>query len=247
MFGGSNADIKNHPYVAELLAKSIDDEPFCGGTLIAPQYVLTAVSCLAWLPFDMHVSLGGQKNKGRSSRKAEQIRVVETYRHPVFNSTWLPYDVALLKLKKPSTHKPARLCDADGSDNKPGTMASVFGAVKLQEFLWAGGTTLFAVRRTVLGGPEKFDILQLNACHPASFKSCNVTPVTATLRPSHIFLRPIAEDGEMHHHASKVSSRAVTEQKVAAGLSKLAVVVTDTVGAKGLGAWARQRPQQLIR
>ncbi|KAG2781984.1 hypothetical protein PC129_g4489 [Phytophthora cactorum] len=127
MFGGSNADIKNHPYVAELLAKSIDDEPFCGGTLIAPQYVLTAVSCLAWLPFDMHVSLGGQKNKGRSSRKAEQIRVVETYRHPVFNSTWLPYDVALLKLKKPSTHKPARLCDADGSDNKPGTMASVFG------------------------------------------------------------------------------------------------------------------------
>ncbi|KAG3174989.1 hypothetical protein PC128_g17909 [Phytophthora cactorum] len=127
MFGGSNADIKNHPYVAELLAKSIDDEPFCGGTLIAPQYVLTAVSCLAWLPFDMHVPLGGQKNKGRSSRKAEQIRVVETYRHPVFNSTWLPYDVALLKLKKPSTHKPARLCDADGSDNKPGTMASVFG------------------------------------------------------------------------------------------------------------------------
>ncbi|KAG6946296.1 hypothetical protein JG688_00016111 [Phytophthora aleatoria] len=100
MFGGSNADNKKHPYVAELLAKSITDERFCGGTLIAPQYVLTA---------------------------AEQIRVVETYRHPVFNSTWLPYDVALLKLEKPSTHKPARLCDADGSDNKPGTMASVFG------------------------------------------------------------------------------------------------------------------------
>ncbi|KAG2769914.1 hypothetical protein Pcac1_g19023 [Phytophthora cactorum] len=64
---------------------------------------------------------------GRKSRKAEQIRAVEGFRHPLHNSTLLTYDVALLKLEKPSTHKPARLCDADGSDNKPGTMATVLG------------------------------------------------------------------------------------------------------------------------
>ncbi|KAG2883871.1 hypothetical protein PC117_g25925 [Phytophthora cactorum] len=127
IYGGSNADINKYPYVAALFVEGTDGVPFCGGTLIAPQYVLTTVPCLEWFPLDLQVSLGTPRGKGRKSRKAEQIRAVEAFRHPLHNSTWLTYDVALLKLEKPSTHKPARLCDADGSDNKPGTMATVLG------------------------------------------------------------------------------------------------------------------------
>ncbi|RAW20423.1 hypothetical protein PC110_g23135, partial [Phytophthora cactorum] len=119
IYGGSNADINKYPYVAALLVEGTDDVPFCSGTLIAPQYVLTTATCIKWFPLDLQVSLGTPRVKDRKSGKAGQIRAVEVFRHPLHNSTLLTYDVALLKLEKPSTHKPARLCDADGSDNKP--------------------------------------------------------------------------------------------------------------------------------
>ncbi|KAF4028935.1 Trypsin [Phytophthora infestans] len=59
--------------------------------------------------------------------KVEKIRAIETFRHPLYNSTWSTYDVALLNFEKPSTHSSVRLGDAGGSDNKPGTMATVLG------------------------------------------------------------------------------------------------------------------------
>ncbi|KUF96194.1 Cyclin-dependent kinase 5 [Phytophthora nicotianae] len=127
IFGGSSADISKYSYIAKLIAGDMEDAPLCAGALIAPQYVLTSVYCLGWFQLDMHVSLGGQKNKDQGSQKSERIRAVEAFRHPMYNSTWYTYDVALIKLEKPSTHKPVRLTGADGSDAKVGTMASVFG------------------------------------------------------------------------------------------------------------------------
>ncbi|KAG3166078.1 hypothetical protein PC128_g19800 [Phytophthora cactorum] len=64
---------------------------------------------------------------GRGSRKAEQIRVIEAFRHSLYYAKFLLYDVAILKLERPSVHQPARLCAADGSANKPGTVATVLG------------------------------------------------------------------------------------------------------------------------
>ncbi|ETM98363.1 hypothetical protein PPTG_19593 [Phytophthora nicotianae INRA-310] len=127
IFGGSSADISKYSYVAKLIAGDMEDAPLCAGALIAPQYVLTSVYCLGWFQLDMHVSLGGQKNKDQGSQKSERIRAVELFRHPMYNSTWYTYDVALMKLEKPSAHKPVRLTGADGSDAKAGTMATVFG------------------------------------------------------------------------------------------------------------------------
>ncbi|ETK97215.1 hypothetical protein L915_00214 [Phytophthora nicotianae] len=127
IYGGSNADISKYSYVAKLIPGDAEDVLLCGGTLIAPQYVLTTVYCLGWFPLDLHVSLGGQKNKHKGSPKSERIRAVELFRHPMYNSTWYTYDVAVIKLEKPSTHKPARLTGADGSDAKAGTIATVFG------------------------------------------------------------------------------------------------------------------------
>ncbi|KAG3183287.1 hypothetical protein PC128_g14265 [Phytophthora cactorum] len=157
IYGGSNADINKYPYVAALLVEGTDDVPFCSGTLIAPQYVLTTATCIKWFPLDLHVSLGTPRVKDRKSGKAGQIRAVEVFRHPLHNSTLLTYDVALLKLEKSSTHKPARLCDADGSDNKPGTMATVLGWGLLKEEVVA--ETLQSVDAEIipddddLGGP----------------------------------------------------------------------------------------------
>ncbi|KAG3088107.1 hypothetical protein PI125_g18443 [Phytophthora idaei] len=40
---------------------------------------------------------------------------------------FLPYDLAILKLERPSVHQPACLGAADGWDNMPGTVATVLG------------------------------------------------------------------------------------------------------------------------
>ncbi|KAI9994626.1 hypothetical protein PInf_011375 [Phytophthora infestans] len=124
IYGGSDADMRKNPYVAALV---LDGAAYCSGTLVAPQYVLTTAICLEGIELDMRVSFGTQRGKDWGSRKAEQIRVVEAFQHPLYNSTWLTYDIALIKLEKPSAQKPARLVSADGSHTKPGTMATALG------------------------------------------------------------------------------------------------------------------------
>ncbi|GMF35637.1 unnamed protein product [Phytophthora lilii] len=127
LYGGSNADFKKYPYMA-----GIQNGPYgegvCGGALIAPQYVLTAANCFDLNNLtDLHVSLGSRYTSGRGTKTSEQIRVVEIFQHPLYNKSLLAYDVGLVKLEKPATHQPAKLCAADGSDNTPGTMATVVG------------------------------------------------------------------------------------------------------------------------
>ncbi|KAG7376159.1 hypothetical protein PHYPSEUDO_014199 [Phytophthora pseudosyringae] len=80
--------------------------------------------------YDVYVSLGTKNESGRGSKKSEQIRVVEAFCHPIFRMVdivGMTHDVGVFKLEKPSKHQPARLPATDGSDNKPGTMATVLG------------------------------------------------------------------------------------------------------------------------
>ncbi|KAG6955329.1 hypothetical protein JG687_00011282 [Phytophthora cactorum] len=60
------------------------------------------------------------------SQKVEQICVVEAFHHPLYSSTWLTYDVAVL-LEKPASHQRAMFSVADGSDSKHGAMATALG------------------------------------------------------------------------------------------------------------------------
>lgn len=102
IYGGSNANIGNHMYMAGLRAEGPDSDPFCGGTLIAPQYILTAGHCFEFPMYDVYVSLGSKYRSGKGSRKSELIRVAEAFRHPLYrmsnNFTAVTHAVGLLKL-----------------------------------------------------------------------------------------------------------------------------------------------------
>ncbi|ETL88194.1 hypothetical protein L917_12702 [Phytophthora nicotianae] len=131
IYGGSNASINKHMYMTGLHANGSDSDVFCGGTLIAPQLILTAGHCLEWDMFDVYISLGSKYRWGGGSQHSEMIRAIEAYRHPLYrllrSTKGITHDVALLKLERPSKLQPAHLPAVDGSDNKPGVIASALG------------------------------------------------------------------------------------------------------------------------
>ncbi|KAI9988324.1 hypothetical protein PInf_021723 [Phytophthora infestans] len=101
IWGGSDANIDKYPFLANLRIPFLE-ETFCAGTLIAP-------------------------HAGSGSGEAISVPVIEGFLHPLYKKKEHLYDVALLKLKTPIKRKTAKLCAADGSDNKVGTMGTVLG------------------------------------------------------------------------------------------------------------------------
>ncbi|OWZ08985.1 hypothetical protein PHMEG_00018388 [Phytophthora megakarya] len=131
IFGGSIADIDSHKYVASLHNYGVTSDKFCAGMLISPEFLITAGHCLNTPMFNVWAIIGSNHRMGGGSRNSEMIKVVEAFRHPMYNSSndfvTIPYDVALLKLETPSKIKPVRLAAADGSDSKAGSMATTLG------------------------------------------------------------------------------------------------------------------------
>jgi len=110
------------------------DEPWCGGTVISNQWIMTAAHCIEDREKPFTVKLG-VFNKYKNDEPGEVVSVVsDIVPHPNFNfsaSCCAPYDIALLKLEKPVEYTdhitPICLPNAEDKDAKAGTEAILTG------------------------------------------------------------------------------------------------------------------------
>lgn len=117
ILGGQNAKPSSWPWASAILhahIPNIYDAQYCGGALIAEDWILTAGHCV-WLysqngtpvgvkaPSTIEVAVGAYDlNNYNGARRA----VTSVIPHPSFDPQDLDHDIALLKLESPSDQEP---------------------------------------------------------------------------------------------------------------------------------------------
>ena len=135
IIGGVPAEKDKYPWMTALLwqdVKDNEDAQFCGGSLIAPDWVLTAAHCVVdedtgkLVTRKIDVFLGAVDLKDDSS---ERIAVKEIIKHDKYNRHTTDFDVALLHLAKPSKQTPVSIIPSGDPNDlvTPGTMATIIG------------------------------------------------------------------------------------------------------------------------
>lgn len=118
IIGGTQASAREFPFLAEVRT----GVSLCGGSLIAPGWILTAAHCGA-----DYVVLGKYTLDAASDPCEERINVQARYPHPLYDALAHTNDIQLIKLETPSTYNPIKLWDGVGTTGAVGATLMVAG------------------------------------------------------------------------------------------------------------------------
>ena len=98
VFGGSDAKVGQFPYLVSL--RRMHDEHFCGGSIIANNWVLSAAHCTEGEmanPSNFFVMSGALRIRGEGNRHNPDF----VANHPLYNKAKIDNDISLIRVVRP--------------------------------------------------------------------------------------------------------------------------------------------------
>jgi len=139
IIGGTDANPDDYPWAAALLQSTVSDgfnAQFCGGTLIARRWVLTAAHCVEALSSASEVEVAIGINNLNNISITDRITINNIFVHPDYDTNSLDNDIALLELATPSNNTVLSIADNSFTDNiATGELMTIigWGSVKATE------------------------------------------------------------------------------------------------------------------
>ncbi|MEV8530762.1 serine protease [Streptomyces sp. NPDC051211] len=131
IIGGSQASIKQYPYMAQVFSTDSQNRGyFCSGAVVSPTKILTAAHCVVNRNWKKGAVVTGATHRADSSSLygGKVFAVKKAWAHPAYNASKIDNDVAVLTLAKPTNAKPIKVTtSSDKASYKPGTSALALG------------------------------------------------------------------------------------------------------------------------
>lgn len=126
VINGADVPVGEQPWVVGILQAGVADDylaQFCGGTLIADQWILTAAHCTfaedgsAFTAAELQVLVGQRVLR---SSEGKRLAVDQIVRHPSFEAITYSHDLALLHLHEATAMPVVTLAAATSDDSRLG-------------------------------------------------------------------------------------------------------------------------------